>query len=340
MEPLLIAIVTGAALGVILFVLWWFFLRDEKYTGEVNFVGDLSSLNQLARSANARRSLQNQMPGELDPVFYPPPAIDPRLQSVQYEHTLNPDINFDVDYQRQNDFPVVSPLADTTEAYTNATKQQIVSMKNLLHGKFDWAAKNAGISSISFDSVFRNLTLPVWKPSQVRGDILTQFLRKLSDDMFNNLQALFYAKNVKISSMGVVTPFNAQSSSSIAQIGFPNKSNFTVDDDQLVGGRSSAKSIDMYTQSQLRNTANKFVDSTYDELIEKFQYELNDVPRSSYQARIGEIKDIGTEMVDEIFTKKVSAQQLDDFTENVKSSMQESLFEIMMDSGVDPMQFS
>lgn len=337
METVFVAIITGAAIGVLLFVLWWVFIREEKFAADVNFVGNYASLNQLSRSNDARKALDNQVPGELDSVFYPPPAIDPRLQSVQYEHVLNPDINFDIDYQRKNDFPLVKALSNTSDAYVSATTQQVALMKNLLHQKFDGAAKTAGISSVSFDSSFRNLTLPTWKPAQRRADILASFLAKLSDDIFDNLQTLFSANNVKIASSGAATPVNTQSSAASAQIGFMNKSNFTVDSDGLVAGQRVAGKA--YSQAQLRNIASKFVISTYNDLLNQYQYELNDVPRSSYQSRVGEVEETGNDLVDELFSKNVSAQQLDDFTEDVKSSMEENLFEIMIDAGVDPSQF-
>lgn len=351
METVLICIFTGIIIALVLFGLWWTFLKtDETFPTSVDnhadlldkFAGDLNSLNDNSKVATQRKSVETKPPGEMDPVFFPPPAIDPRVQSVQYEHLQNPDENLNLDYQRKYDFPLMNPTKNSVESYLITTKKQVAAMQKLMHSKFDSAAEKAGISQTSFDSsMFNKDPQMVWTTALIRPDILHAYLAKLCDDIFESLSELFFSRNVVISASGANTVFKTPSINPLSQIEFTNKANRYLDGDELVTGaiRSNGNGLADLSQKQLRDSAKKYVISTYQKLLDKFKFELNDVPRDVYQDREEEVLTTGIEMVDDLFSNTVTVEAFDDFTGEVKDSMQETVFEILLDAGIDPSQF-
>lgn len=308
-----------------------FFIAILFFTQE-NFGGDVAESVALFQ----QRAPEADVPPEAGNLFHPPPAVTERIQSVQYEHLQNIDINFNLEYQQKYSFPIV-----TGNNPNDAVNNQIMQMKTILHKEFDSWAMHVGMTAVTFDSVFRNLGVPQLK-SALSPAMLQAFLEKLSDDIFDQLARIFYTFNIKINPTGGASQLHPPKNNSTSLVLFPNKSNVRLDGDILVQEprATTSKPLTALTQSQLLSSAQKYVVKSYGDLLVKYQYELNDVPRTTYQNRISEVKNTGMEMVKDLFSRHdVTVQNLDEFTNDVEEAMTETVFEILMDSGVDPNQF-
>jgi len=327
-------LILGTTVGIGLF---FYYLKQSRQT-----------LDARTRFAGEKDVSIGQQPivktENLDPIFYPSPAISERIQSVQWSHIEDQMSHFDLDYQPHNKFQLVSTDVSSVDGFRQTVSNQIDLMKSLMYRKFGNLATAIDISTTTFDAPFnamqqktslflRNLT-----PSQVIIESLIPYIWQINDTLFLDIHDIFYGYHIDIN------PDGSSKNVRATQIKHENQQNLTqVGNIGDFGNKPDGLSqIPRNTglHNDLQKIAERYLHTTYRTLLDKYKYSIHDVNGNDFRKRAPEILKTGQELMAHYFISGTpSKNELDNFSSEVDESMKESLFEILMQNGVDVTQF-
>ena len=86
---------------------------------------------------------------------------------------------------------------------------------------------------------------------------------------------------------------------------------------------------------ELQSMAERHLNQTYSHLLDRYKYIIGDMDGNTFRKRAPEIIQTGQELMDHFIVESPSKVKLKQFSSEVDESMKESLFEILIDNGVD-----
>lgn len=341
------------SISIVILLLGLFLLRNPVQTLEpdTRFAGDATNSISMVDTQLREKIIHEAIePGNLEQVFYPAPALTERIQSVQFEHLEDQELWFNLDYQQKYNFKLVTPNAQTTEAYKQATRDELIYMHQQMVAMFGSHAISLGLTTNTFNSPIRALldanerVIKKWKPSEVRLDILQSRQKQLSDQAFDATAHLLLGYGLIIYPNGHTKKGGAigNLSSQPNATEFGNDYSTVLRDDGLSDvKRNTAVPFAQYTPDQISTLVHRLVNTKYDALLDKHKYIIRDMPADAFRSSKNRIKDTGNELlVEYLRTKAPSKDQLDQFYTEVEDAMRDTLFDILIRAGVNVNQFT
>ena len=295
-----------------------------------------------------------QAPDIPDKIFYPPPAIAGRVQSVQYEHLIKEHPLIDIDYQAINPWAIVKPSNITRNAFIDATEKQIDVTKIFIVTQLKSYLSESNMT-FEFDSIFTEAhknnvrIMQNWPAGNTDLKSLSTYQSKISDDVFADVQRLMESVSLTLTA----TTFGQRIQLNVVSIGvrhltgqstvlqFPSKNQYRLDGHQILQTPPpKGESVSAMPKSKLVYIAQQHVKNVFSSLLDKYKYLIDEMDSATFSADAPTILSVGNEMVsDYIRVDKPSAKELDDFGSNVEEAMEEALFDILINHGVDVQQY-
>lgn len=326
--------------------------RVQTLDPGTRFAGDAQmDIKDVHNQLQMKLRHENENPDNIDKMFYPAPAVNERLQSVQYEHLEDAELWFDLDYQQKYKFKLVAPTVHTTEAYQQATRDELLFMRRQMLMLFGTYTDAIGMTINTFNAPINALldenerVIRKWRPSEVRLDVLQSRQRQLSDQAFDATaqQLLRYGLvvlpngNVQKGGALRLSPNNTPSNA-----GFGNNQVLTIRRDGLSDmSRNTGVPFAQYTHEQVSTLASKFVTRKYEMLLDKYKYIIRDMPAEAFRAERPRIEMTGNDLLENFLDSKRPTQAgLDMFCTEVEEAMRDTLLFILVSAGVDVTQFT
>lgn len=284
-------------------------------------------------------------------IFHPAPAIAGRVQSTQYEHLVTEGPLIDIDYLSLIPWPLVPPMSLTRGAFISATSQQIDSMNRFLRSRLKVVLDKSGLAA-EYESIFteqhrKNIRIMAnWPAANEDLKSLTSYQTRLSDQIFELVQHLLANANISVHSSqtrhGIsleTAPIGQRhANDQSAPIEFDHSNSYKLDGHQLL--KVASPMMDFVANQKLINIAQQHVQSIYGTLIDRYQHLIDEMDAVTFAAEVPTVRSVGNEMVfDYIRADHPTLAQLDSFSTKVNDAMTESLFEILLNHGVDIDQY-
>lgn len=338
--------------AIVIAGLWFYFKRNRKpetLDAATRFAGSsTNTMKQLNTQLRQQSQQQIAQPDDDDLLFYPAPAVTERVQSTQWTHMQEQELFFKLDYQQKYGFSLVLPQEETVSAYKQATRDQIISVREHMRVWFGQDTHDMGITATTFDDVFKGLLdknelfIKQWQESQVQLDLLQSYQKELADESFDAFSRFMAEYGYVVTPTGTISEGGAVKPTPIqAPVNFGDKQPLTMRGDGLsMIPRNRATPVSGFSSDQIRHLADQYVDRTYDQLLDRYKYIISDIPASTFRGEREKIRDTGKDLFDQYLDPDtVTKYQIDEFCAEVDDSMKETLFDILLHAGVDVTQF-
>ncbi len=323
--------------------------RDHILTGHLQQQRSyLSSHDYESQNATTKAHIDSGDMYGADHFANPPPPVTERIQSVQFEHTQNPDPDWGfVDRVTKSPIGILVqiPPEPHMNAYKNTVYMQLQRAERWLVARYHEASRSGGIREVTVQTASRKVRVQAtlfmkhWTPQHLKPNLLLKYLGHVTDLLFDEIKDILQQHNIELHD--VHGTFRSLAQRDSLQYAGGNQSHqhpWALDSKRNLHRTPHTQSTSIDNMKSHEATAQRYVTKSYMDLLDQHRLIINEVPQAQFESHSGDILKIGQLAVVDFFKFHkgvINASVYEQFLHDLNSMMSDELYSILVTAGVN-----